>query len=288
MFAFDEFFSLGFEPGDPMLDFWESSALGYALAQPAALGKNDYKRLTGRSLVLLNWKDEFYRADLLNLYETGASVFAHLPIGFKRNAGAVIDCIHPRMPDCCTPECARDPARKIGQSPSVKERLSRIMSGTAQIYGEIALSRPDGRAIRKPGSVFVATPYDPKLYDPFLEGVGAAMRAIGMEIVNPRDAGGNALIGQKVRDDIDRCDFLLANLRNRVQRYEWSRNANVWYEIGYAWKANKPVLFWGHKDDQFRLPADLDGYECLTYCDAVHLALQLFYGFGGHETSRVP
>jgi hypothetical protein len=158
-----------------------------------------------------------------------------------------------------------------------------MMLGTPQIFGEIKLTRPDGSAMKNPGTVFVATPYEPKLYHPFHDGVDAAMRAIGIEIVNPLDAGGNALIGQKVRDAIDGCDFLLANLRNRVQRYDWSRNANVWYEIGYAWKAKKPVLCWCHQNDQFRLPADLHGHGFLTYCDEVHLALQLFYGFGGHQ-----
>ena len=81
---------------------------------------------------------------------------------------------------------------------------------------------------------------------------------------------------------IDKSDFVIANLTLPV-RNTASWNANVWFEVGYAWKADKPGLLFRHPTDNSRLimPSDVNNHIYFTYCDAIDLALQLFYGFGG-------
>jgi len=285
--AFNNLFYLEFEAGHPMLAFWYSVAREHRLDTPCSLTKHDYSRLNVHSLVLLNWKVDFSQADLDALLRTEASVFAHIPSGADLLPGIVIDNVLSRMADCCTEEFSSEPSRKIGQAPSLETRLRRILSGSRQVYDKIRLKRSLRARVQTPAAVFLASPFAPKQYDPFYRGVSAAMKKLGIRILNPGDEPGTDSVGDNVREDIRKCDFVIANLSNRIRQYEWSRNANVWYEIGYARHANKPVLLCSQAGDQFRMPSDVEGAKFVTYCDSIHLALQLFYGFGGHENPRI-
>jgi nucleoside 2-deoxyribosyltransferase len=64
-------------------------------------------------------------------------------------------------------------------------------------------------------------------------------------------------IGDKVRDTINQCQVVIANVWQYPGENEAGYNPNVWYEIGYAWKADKPVIFFRHINNRLTWPSDI-------------------------------
>jgi hypothetical protein len=264
-----------------MLSLWRSIATEASLPSPAPLVKYDYppEHVNSRSLVLLNWTQNFFRVDLDDLLKTGAHVVAYLEKGRTLNPNAVIHNVSKQLRDCCSEGSFKEEL--------FRERLDCILEGNSP-YAPFNLTFPMGGACPRPQSAFLATPRDEELYRPFYKGAVAALNTVGIQILNPAEERGTDEIKERVLRRIDECDLVIANLRLKKTDEERGYNPNVWYEIGYAWRANKPVLLFRHVSDWLKRPSDVQASDFQSYCDAIDLALQLFYGFGGHATSHVP
>src|SRR5688500_11102021 len=131
MRKFRELYSAEFEEDDPMLTFWDRIATEHALDPPTRLGKDargtGSSELGEHSLVLLNWHAGLFKASLDRLLSTEATVFAHLPPGRSLDPDRLLESVCARLPDCCTPACSTDPAKRIDQTPSVGDRMKRII-----------------------------------------------------------------------------------------------------------------------------------------------------------------
>lgn len=139
---------------------------------------------------------------------------------------------------------------------------------------EVALSPRTG----KPG-VFVATPYETSKANELREAVNPALVRLGMSpvwsdnLVQPSMA-----IHDKVKEDIGRCHLMIANI---VEADEPSsqHNPNVYLEMGIAYKQGIPVILVRPKKDQDkRVPVDIQGLEHITHSGPLDLAKQLYFG----------
>ncbi len=273
-------FAIGFGGRHQVPAFWSNNARRHR-AEAIFLGKRNFAGIGPGSLVLLNWALDHYENDMNLLLDKGALVSAHLQPGKEVHAREVITCIPRGLKDCW---CERLPADAY--SPDYENELTRRMDNMlshGRPFGPIALEHPrrKGAKLSPPRKVFLASPFANSLYQPFREGVAEALKPLGIEVLNPGDVNGNATVNTDVTGAIDNCDAVIANLRNRDPNDHLSCCANVWFEIGYAYKAGKPVVLCRFADDRFEMPSDISGRKYLTYCDSIHLALQLFYGFGG-------
>ncbi len=232
------------------------------------------------ALVLLNWTQDFSRSDLDRLLATGAAVVAHFSAGATVSPRVVIENVPALLLDCCS----EDNFDERG----FRRRINRLLSGSDP-YANIRLMTPQRMAVPRPQLVFLSTPLADGLYDHVEAAAPAAMDALGIGVRNPaEEPGTGSTIHLAVLDAIDACDVVIANLRQKRSRDERGYNANVWFEIGYAWKANKPVLLFRHADDWLKRPSDVQNFYFHTYSDAIDLALQLFYGFGGRANTTPP
>lgn len=283
--VFDRLLTLGFEDEkNEMFSLWREIA-GHERLEAASIKKYEYPRdqVNSKALVLLNWTLalKFRRADLDVLLTTGASVIVYLAKGETLSVSSVINNVPGQLRDYCSGEFFR--------RSSFRWRLDKILKENKIPYNPFLLTRPKGgKVVPNPKSVFLATPLDEDLYGPFYEGATAAMNAVGIKILSPVDEPGTTEINRAVLDDIDASDVVIANLRQKKSDDERGYNPNVLYEIGYAWKANKPVLLYRHVNDWIKRPSDIQASPFHEYCDAIDLALQLFYGFGGNGTPNTP
>lgn len=262
-----------------MLVIWEQITQSERLPPPDILEKSVYPQtlVNDRSLVLLNWMHSFPRPDLQELLDTGASVIAYVPEGSTLSPGAALPSVPKRLLDCFM----GDPFR-----PELfHRRIKPILRGEPP-YKPYKIVRPDKTPAPVPSTVFLATPFGDGLYKPFADAVEEVMAILQIDVKNPQGAS-TATITDAVIEDIDASDAIIANMRQVRSREQRGYNPNVCFEIGYAWKANKPVLLFRHVDDKIKRPADLQGLVFRTYDGALDLALQLFYGFGGKPVSRI-
>ncbi len=286
-YMFDRLYSLEFqEEGHPALDAWVEFAMRRRL-KSRPLRKHDYRELTSRSLVLLYWHIGFFQDDLTALLSTGASVFALSvpgpePVHLKPTVYAFCKHIGHGLVDYCAPAAFDLFAQaEHADGSSVDARLERILMGHPP-YNPAKLQDPvSGRRVLCPKSVFLATPFVGSHYRPFVDGAKAAMRRLGIELRNPADEQKTIAVGAHVAEHINESDFVLANLRYERPNDRRRWNANVYYEIGYAAHAGKPVWGFSFAADRFTMPSDLAGIKHSIYSDENDLALQLIYGLRG-------
>jgi hypothetical protein len=268
---FERFFSLGFQAEDKeqkdMLSLWSEIADHNRSPTPTPLVKYHFPRkaLNDRALILLHWTVDFRRADLDALLRTGASVVACLADGETLYPGNVIENVPCRLLLCCSWEAF---AKKLS------DNRDSILGGQ-RAYPSFTLVGPRGNAVSNPQSFFLANPFED---DRFASG---AKEALGTRLRYLLNEPGNIGIGDKVRDAINECAVVIANVGQDPGENDRGYNPNVWYEIGYAWKAEKPVVFFRHINNKSKWPSDIGEREFQTWSDPVDLALQLFYGLGG-------
>ena len=258
-----------------MLSVWQALAMEHRLLPVIEVKEfiHAHAALDTRALVLLNWAQDFSRRDLDKLLSSGAAVVAHFSAGATISPRVVIENIPALLLDCCS----EDTFDKNG----FRRRINRILAGDDP-YANIHLMTPERVVVQKPASVFLSTPLADELFEHVDAAAPPAMKALGIRIRNPaEEPETGTTIHRAVLDAIDACDVVIANLREKRGKYERGHNANVWFEIGYAWKAKKPVLLFRHVDDRLKRPSDVENFNFHTYSDAIDLAMQLYYGFGG-------
>jgi nucleoside 2-deoxyribosyltransferase len=108
----------------------------------------------------------------------------------------------------------------------------------------------------RPAVCFVAMPFDGELQYLFLYLELYLERHFNLKLWRADRRPGTGLVVTKVREQIVRCDLLLAEIS--------SSNPNVLYEIGLAHALGKPVIMLSRRPPE-EAPFDVRGHEMVTY-----------------------
>lgn len=103
--------------------------------------------------------------------------------------------------------------------------------------------------------VFVAMPFDKKMYDVFHYGIRGAVNKAGYLCERVDDAHFTGDVMERVKMRIKQADLVLADLTQA--------NANVYLEVGYAWGCGKQTVLL--VQDANELKFDVKGQRCLIY-----------------------
>jgi len=115
--------------------------------------------------------------------------------------------------------------------------------------------RDAGIASEEKPLVFVAMPFDPKMYDVFYYGIRGAVNNAGYLCERVDEAHFTGDVMERVKLRIRQADLVLADLTKA--------NANVYLEVGYAWGIGKPTVLL--VQDSNDLKFDVRGQKCLVY-----------------------
>ena len=103
--------------------------------------------------------------------------------------------------------------------------------------------------------VFVLMPFDPEFDDVYELGIKAACQRAGTHCERVDKQIFQEIILQKVYEQVLKADVVVADLSGR--------NANVFYEVGYAHASGKIVVLIAKSVDD--IPYDLQNYQCIIY-----------------------
>jgi hypothetical protein len=103
--------------------------------------------------------------------------------------------------------------------------------------------------------VFVAMPFDKKMYDVFHYGIRGAVNKAGYLCERADEDYFTGDIMERVKSRIRQADLILADLTQA--------NANVYLEVGYAWGCNKQTILL--VQDSTELKFDVKAQRCLVY-----------------------
>jgi hypothetical protein len=103
--------------------------------------------------------------------------------------------------------------------------------------------------------VFVAMPFDKKMYDVFHYGIRGAVNKAGYLCERADEAYFTGDIMERVKLRIKQADLVLADLTQA--------NANVYLEVGYAWGCGKQTVLL--VQDANELKFDVKSQRCLVY-----------------------
>lgn len=103
--------------------------------------------------------------------------------------------------------------------------------------------------------VFVAMPFDKKMYDVFHYGIRGAVNKAGYLCERADEAFFTGDIMERVKLRIRQADLVLADLTQA--------NANVYLEVGYAWGCDKQTVLL--VQDANELKFDVKAQRCLVY-----------------------
>ncbi len=115
--------------------------------------------------------------------------------------------------------------------------------------------RDAGYSSEKKPIVFVAMPFDKKMYDIFHYGIRGAVNNAGYLCERADEAFFTGDIMERVKMQIKGADLIVADLTQS--------NANVYLEVGYAWGCSKPTILLAQ--DASELKFDVKGQRCLIY-----------------------
>ena len=113
--------------------------------------------------------------------------------------------------------------------------------------------------------VFVAMPFDKKMYDIFHYGIKGAVNKAGYLCERADEDFFTGDIMKRVKLRIKQADLVLADLTQA--------NANVYLEVGYAWGCNKPTIL--IVQDTNDLKFDVKSQKCLVYSGIIELEERL-------------
>ena len=103
--------------------------------------------------------------------------------------------------------------------------------------------------------IFVAMPFNKKMYDVFYYGIRGAVNDAGYLCERVDEAHFTGDVMERVKFRIKQADLVLADLTQA--------NANVYLEVGYAWGCEKPTILL--VQDANELKFDVKGQRCLVY-----------------------
>lgn len=103
--------------------------------------------------------------------------------------------------------------------------------------------------------IFVAMPFDKKMYDVFHYGISGAVNKAGFLCERADEAYFTGDIIERVKMRIRQADLVIADLTQA--------NANVYLEVGYAWGCDKQTVLL--IQDSNELKFDVKGQRCLVY-----------------------
>ncbi len=103
--------------------------------------------------------------------------------------------------------------------------------------------------------VFVAMPFDKKMYDVFHYGIRGAVNQAGYLCERADEEHFTGDVMERVKMRIKQADLVLADLTQA--------NANVYLEVGYAWGCEKQTVLL--VQDANELKFDVKGQRCLVY-----------------------
>jgi len=230
------------------------------------------------SLVLIEWRSNFYQEDLDKLLSSNATIVANFPddVGPAPHPACFVGNVEKGLAYCC--------CQKNYDPPTTTSCLNRILDGEPpfpSIHLQTVLS---GRKIGRPKSIFLARPSAPELSDDFRDAARTALKKLNIPFRDPLEEPGGQ-VNRNVREAIDACDTVFANLRQkeliRKKNGEsvYSYNPNVMFEIGYAAKADKALLLFGHPDDRLDRPSDIQDWVVEPVRDSIELVQRVYYGF---------
>lgn len=132
-----------------------------------------------------------------------------------------------------------------------------------------------GQTMTKQLFAFVLMPFSSEFSDVYHLGIKQAVEDAGMlaERVDEQVFHAERML-ERIYNQIDSCDFIIADMTGR--------NANVFYEVGYAHaKGKRCILLTNNADD---IPFDLKHHRHIVYDDIVSLKSRLFKDISTIET----
>lgn len=103
--------------------------------------------------------------------------------------------------------------------------------------------------------IFVLMPFDPALEDMYRSGIRLACEYVGIDCARVDDQNFDEPILQRIYDQIGAADAIVADMTGR--------NANVFYEVGYAHALKKRVILL--TQDATEIPFDLRHHPHIVY-----------------------
>jgi hypothetical protein len=121
------------------------------------------------------------------------------------------------------------------------------------------------RGVRQLGTCFVAMPFDPSFNDVFHYGVKPVVERHNLRCVRIDREVFVGSVRSWIHQQIDDAYIVIADMSDA--------NPNVYYEVGYAQRANKPTILTCSVESL--LEFNVRGTHCLFYRDIVDLERQL-------------
>ena len=88
-----------------------------------------------------------------------------------------------------------------------------------------------------------------------------AKEQLGFEIIRVDEIPGPGIILDDIQQQIERAHVVVAEIS--------TRNANVFYELGYAHALKKPAILLVRREDSEQMPFDIRGYRAIFYDDTI-------------------
>ena len=121
--------------------------------------------------------------------------------------------------------------------------------------------RKAAESVRQPPRIFVLMPFASEFGDVYLLGIREVAEKLGFSVDRADDIEHNENILDVIQRHIRQCDVVIADMS--------SRNANVFYEIGYAHAVDRPTILLCRKAES--VPFDLQSVNYIAYGSIVEL-----------------
>jgi hypothetical protein len=144
----------------------------------------------------------------------------------------------------------------------LRQRLEGKTSGLRAAEIELdEARRKTAESVVQPPRIFVLMPFASEFGDVYLLGIRDVAEKLGFAVNRADDIEHNENILDVIKQRIRQCDVIVADMS--------SRNANVFYEIGYAHAVDRPTILLCRKEES--VPFDLQSINYIAYGSIVDL-----------------
>jgi Hypothetical protein (DUF2513)/Restriction endonuclease len=163
-----------------------------------------------------------------------------------------------------TPQ-ARAAGKDLLELLEITDLRQRVQGKTSELRAaevEIdAARRKAGESVLQPPRIFVLMPFASEFGDVYLLGIREVAEKLGFAVDRADDIEHNENILDVIQGHIRQCDVVIADMS--------SRNANVFYEIGFAHALERPTILLCRKAET--VPFDLQSVNYIAYGSIVDL-----------------
>lgn len=145
----------------------------------------------------------------------------------------------------------------------VKGMASELKAATLEVDEDVR--RKASNPIKEQPRIFVLMPFASEFLDVYVLGIREVAEKMGFTVDRADDIEHNGNILDVIRQKIRQADILIADMS--------TRNANVFYEIGFAHAVNRPTVLLCRNTDT--VPFDLQSINYIKYAGIVDLRERL-------------